>query len=125
MQRSLSSRKQGTLLLIRSPICNHTTDQCKDLTDLTKNKRNKKHDYTKKHSKSYNRLEMNAIVQKGIKKDSGKPRHQRQIKSFSSSKIILYLLMTPEALEVFQTPNEKQAQPRFSLLMSHLIRTSN
>ena len=48
-------------------MCNHTTDQCKGLKDLIENKKYKKQDYKKKYSKSYNRQETNAMIQKGIK----------------------------------------------------------
>ena len=41
-------------------MCNHNTDQCKGLKELIK-KKNKKHDYKKKASKSYNMQEIDTI----------------------------------------------------------------
>ena len=60
-------------------MCNHTTDQCKGLKDLIKNKKYKKQDYKKKYSKSYNRQEiMHAMIQKGIKKGLRKAKKAKK-----------------------------------------------
>merc|ERR1711966_220100 len=47
--------------------CSHTTDQCSALRELVKNKKNRSK-YDKKSKKTYTRHEVNALVEKKIKK---------------------------------------------------------